>query len=623
VRYSLNVKETNENVPRPGWKEKVKLEARKVLWFARKWFWLIVLASFIGGAAGLVVSFLQPKLYEADTTLYISSPNHTDYQSVLGDQQAAKAFIRIPQSDSVLTATIQAVGYRNLNPSQLSSMVTVTNNQDTQYVTIAVRNIDPKMAARLDREIAKQSVISFESAANDNGQVKQFLRQELANLENEMKGLEKQLTEAQNQSRLNTPSTSRQAGSINQLNTHLSADRTLYNELLSSYASMSSTQVTVVQDAQLLPNPIDLGKTVAAAIGALVGLITIVGVIIFIEQTDDILRTPDKIRQATGLSTLMTVAYSSAIAKQAPQLNGHCEVTENSHPEVTGDTVTVRFTPAMVKQARLLASSSELTGDIPQESVGLVEIPETLGIENHQDASEVTIRRLKVTKLASETKVGGSVKDKVSNGYQLPEEFLTLGVLLSDEGGQLTSNSSNVGSLLITSPENGDGKTLIASQLALGLARVGVRVVLIDANLHHPAVHNIFKLSNKIGLSSLLTNSIKVETGSTFNDFLQKTHEPNLAILPGGPRIGSPSELLSSSRMTKILNLLNKEFLVIVDSPSILPSSDLVILAKKCERVLIVVNARHTAATRLNRSLEILTLVNRNILGVILNRTDS
>ena len=580
------------------------MEARKVLQLAKKWFWLIALACIIGGIAGLAVSILQPKMYESDTTLFVGSQNRTDYNSVVGDQQSAKAFASIPQSASVLAAALKAAGDRSLSLSQLPSMVTVANNLDTQYVIIQVRDRDPKRAARLATEIAKQAISQFEAATTD-GSTKQFVKQELDRIESEIKDLENQLAKAQSQ--VTNTSSSPQTVLIDQLKTNLSTDRTLYNQQLNLYIGVSGTQVTVVQDPEVPQNPVGQGKTLAIAMGMLVGLVTIVGVIILIEQNDDVLRTPDKVSRATGLSTFISVAYLPAIAKQNYQLNSHYEVTENDD-EVTGETDTVKLEPAIAKQARLLALHLELT---EQEAIGVAEMREVKDdTGNHQ---------LVIAKQASLNGLGNKKKDNVSNEYHVPEEFLTLGVLLSSESGQLTSNGDSIRSLLITSPENGDGKTLIASQIALGLARVGVQVVLVDANLRKPGVHTIFGLSNRVGLSSMLTSSEKVEPNFLF-DALQNTHEPNLAIMPSGPIVDSPSELLSSSRMTAILNVLSEKAFIVVDSPATLTSSESVILAKKCDGILMVVDARHTAATKLNRSLEILTRVNMSILGVVLNR---
>jgi len=578
---------------------------------------MIVLACVIGGIAGLAVSLLQPKIYESDTTLYIVSPTQTDYNSVVGAQQSAKAFALIPQSDSVLATTLQAVGDRSLSLSQLSSMVTVENNLDTQYVIIKVRDRDPKRAARLATEIAQQSVSQFEKATTD-GTTIQFVKEELDGLESDIKDLENQLAQAQSQVGSITTSPT-QTALIDQLKTRLNTDRTLYNQQLNNYIIINGPQVTVMQNAEVPQIPVGQGKALAIALGMLVGLVTIVGVIILIEQTDDVLRTPDKVSQATGLSTFATVAYLPAIAEQSPQLNSHDKILDNVQHEVTEANDTVKLIP--IGQARLLEGSRETTGNTSQEAVSCVEFSEAPWLKSHHEVAEeiYTEKRLAIAEQAIAARGGIKVKDRVVKEYQVPEEFLMLGVLLSGESGQLTSNGSNIGSLLITSPENGDGKTLIASQIALGLARVGVQVVLVDANLRKPGVHNIFGLSNRVGLSTMLTSSVKVEPNFLF-DALQNTHEPNLAIMPSGPVVDSPSELLSSTRMTAILNVLSEKAFIVVDSPATLTSSESVILAKKCDGVLMVVDARHTAATKLNRSLEILTRVNMSILGIVLNR---
>src|SRR5947209_5740291 len=133
------------------------MEARHILGLARKWLLLIILASFVGGIAGLVVDFFKPKVYEATTTLFVSSPNHSDYNTLLGDQETAKALALFPQSNSVLLATLHIVGDRSLSQSQLASMISVDNNRDTQFVLIRVRDSSPNRAARLATVIAEQS----------------------------------------------------------------------------------------------------------------------------------------------------------------------------------------------------------------------------------------------------------------------------------------------------------------------------------------------------------------------------------------------------------------------------------------------------------------------------------
>jgi capsular exopolysaccharide synthesis family protein len=350
-----------------------------------------------------------------------------------------------------------------------------------------------------------------------------------------------------------------------------------------------------------------------------------VGIIILIEQIDDIVRTPEKVNQATGLSTLMTIAYLPTIAKHFPQLRVYEEDQSNGHHQVSENGDTIKLDPAAAKQARLLMRRwDELKENTSQEAVGLVNTPETLPIE---DPDETTKPISTITKQDIATRVDSKVRDKASKGYRLPEEFLTLGVLLSDESVQLAAKGSKIRTLLITSAENGDGKTSIASQVALGLARIGTQVVLVDASMRKPEVRNVFNLSNRVGLSnrpglsSILTGNGKVETSPLF-DALQKTDEPDLTMLPSGPVVDSLSGLLSSSRMTAVLNLLSEKALVVIDGPAVLTSSDAVILAKKCDSVLMVADARRTSASKLKQAFEILTQMNVCILGVILNRAN-
>jgi uncharacterized protein involved in exopolysaccharide biosynthesis len=265
------------------------LELYAVARLIKKWFLVIILACFVGGGAGLIVSLLQPRVYEANTTVYLTTPNRSDSNDLVGAQQAAKAFALIPTSGSILTATLQTAHDKNLSLSQLSSMIIVDNARDTQFVVIHVRDSDPNLAARLATLITQQSVARFEAASTDANQERQFVRQEMDRLQIEITDLESELTNTANQTM------------IDQFSGKLSQDRTLYNQLLASYMNMSGIQAIVVQDAQVPQYPVvGVGWPAAVAIGMLVGLITIVAVITFIEQKQNILPSPSKAIPETG-----------------------------------------------------------------------------------------------------------------------------------------------------------------------------------------------------------------------------------------------------------------------------------------------------------------------------------
>ena len=563
------------------------MQPRYILGLVRKWLWLIILAALIGGAVGYEVDHILPKKYEADATLFVNSPNHIDYNAVLGDQQAARALALFPQSNAVLQATLKSLHIHDLTIPLLTSMVTVQNDLDSQFVIVQVRDKDSQRAAMLASEIAKQSETQFQSKTiNSTGAL--FVKKEISNIPKEISQLEQELRNIQAQS-VNGTYTPEQTALINQLRASVDGLQQSYIQYVNTYDTLIAIQVTLLQDAQVPQKPVGAGSAVAIAIGMLVGLIAIVGVIIIIEQTDDILRSPSKVEKATGLRTLITVRHLHITTNQAVLLNGH-------NPE-NEDTITLQ--PFAAKGTHFIADQREIFDD--------------------------TAKRLAIaTRQVQSVSVDSRAKGRASTGFQVPETFLTLGVLLRGERSQLTSSSNNNRSLLISSPEDGDGKTLIASQLALGLARVGVEVVLVDANLNNPEIHSIFGLSNVTGLSSILSSSQNGDSSSHLVDrtfaALQETHEPKLSILTSGPAVDSSPEILSSTRMKAIINLLSEKAFVIIDGPAVLTSSESVILANKSDGILIVVDARHTTASKLNLSLEMLTWVNTNILGVVLNQ---
>lgn len=561
------------------------MEIRHILELARKWFWMLILACLLGGAIGLLVSLIQPKIYDGSTSLLISSPNRNDNNAIVGDQQAAAAFTVFPTSTPVLQAIIQAIGDKSLTPTQLASMISVTNNVNTQIVTIDVKDGNPARAALIANDLAQQSIIQFRKGTVDTNVSESFLSDEINQIETQIKNTEQKLSAAQSSSTANSDPTG-QAAQINNLNNQLANLRISYNALLTSYANLTGFQITQVQQAVISQKPISPKPTIAVAIGTLGGLLFMIGLILIIEQLDDGLRTPKKIMETTGLSTLIVVEHLASVSRSRDA----SPLIENSAACKTDDPVA------------LLANQ---TSDV-------------------DDGTSNTIKVTRMPAVVNQSVVPFSSFENIRTGCTLlAEEFLTLGALLYAEYNSLDANSNKRRSLLITSPEDGDGKTLVASQVALGLARIGTEVILIDANLRKPRIHTIFGLSNTTGLSSLLQNNPPVVDDSRLatraRSALQATAEPKLSVLTSGPTVTSPSEILSLPAMLMVLNGLNQNAFIVIDSPSVLTSSETILMARKSDSILLVTNARHTTANKLNQSQEFLTRVNENILGVVLN----
>ena len=172
----------------------------------------------------------------------------------------------------------------------------------------------------------------------------------------------------------------------------------------------------------------------------------------------------------------------------------------------------------------------------------------------------------------------------------------------------------NLRTLVVTSPGPGDGKSTVAANLALALARSGRRVALVDADLRRPSLLEALQPPQPFGLSDHLVGEVGPD------EAIQPTRYPNLLFVPAGRTAPNPAELLGSQRMRDFLQrLLGRVDMVVVDSPPVMAVTDAVILARESDGVLLVVNPGTTyreAAVRARRQLEAL---GARVLGFVFN----
>ncbi len=175
--------------------------------------------------------------------------------------------------------------------------------------------------------------------------------------------------------------------------------------------------------------------------------------------------------------------------------------------------------------------------------------------------------------------------------------------------------------ILVTSALPREGKTTAAANLAVTLAQLGDKTVLVDADLRKPGVGRLLNLgSGKFaGLSSYLA-------GASSLDLVTVPHPtiPNLAAIPTGPLPPNPADLLSSHRLADaIAELRTKYKFVVIDSPPIMAATDAVILSVQADGVLLVVRSGETPKEAFTRSRDLLVSVKSNLLGVVLNAVDA
>lgn len=196
---------------------------------------------------------------------------------------------------------------------------------------------------------------------------------------------------------------------------------------------------------------------------------------------------------------------------------------------------------------------------------------------------------------------------------------------------QFANQAGRANTILITSPSAGEGKSVIAANLAVVLAQGGSTVLLIDADLHRPSQASIFKLpqEQEKGLTNLLVPlNIRASNGKLFgplnvekNVHVLKLTKTRLSVMPSGPLPTSPAELLASSQMKELLaSSAAKYDFVILDSPPILAVHDGIMLSAMVDNVILVVDMSHTRRNHLKHAIERLREVSAPVSGVVLNR---
>lgn len=171
--------------------------------------------------------------------------------------------------------------------------------------------------------------------------------------------------------------------------------------------------------------------------------------------------------------------------------------------------------------------------------------------------------------------------------------------------------------LVVTSTGPGEGKTVTASNLAVGLAQAGQRVLLVDADLRHPDVHGLFGQKAEPGLSNLLVGSAKA------SEAVRKTSVSGLWILPAGRVPPNPTELLGSPRFKEFLGTLGDHFdWVLLDTPPVLVAADASVVAHVATGVLFVVGADMPARPAAQSALEQLQAARARLVGAVLNCVD-
>ncbi len=210
----------------------------------------------------------------------------------------------------------------------------------------------------------------------------------------------------------------------------------------------------------------------------------------------------------------------------------------------------------------------------------------------------------------NERLVGSATQNKVP--FAVVEAYKTTRIHLIS-----TLEKINGKVVAISSPNAAEGKSTTAINIAIALSQLNKKVLVIDADSRRSTIHKKLKIENELGCLDIINGTVK------FEDVVKK-HNDCLDIITSGTQASNPSELFSTDEFgVWLTNIRDSYDYIIIDTPPINLVSDALVIAQKCDGLLLIVRADVTTYDAFKRTIDSTTELNINILGVVINGTDS
>lgn len=178
-------------------------------------------------------------------------------------------------------------------------------------------------------------------------------------------------------------------------------------------------------------------------------------------------------------------------------------------------------------------------------------------------------------------------------------------------------NAPNAKTILFTSPTGNDGKTTVACNVAIAMAQVGRRVLLIDLDMRRPSQHKVWPIEEK---SERVSITDVIAGRAIADDMMYDTEITELKLMPCLRPVDNPAELINRPEFAELLQVLSTRFdRIIVDSPPVMPVADSRILGRLCDATIVVLRAEKSARKVTELTREALVGVGVDILGTIVN----
>lgn len=569
------------------------MELRQYIALAQRWAWLLILGLVFGALGGYLGSLYQTPVYQANTKVMIKPSDFQgqtfDVNSYLTSQQLPTTYVVLLKTNEVLNIASERLGYP-------VNQVTATVVSDTQIINIAVEDTDPARAA----EIANMLVVVL-IEQNERIQSGRYTSMEKS-LQAQKTQMESQITTLQSQ--------------IDQTSTQTVEEQRKWVE--EQIATLQAESSSLEQDINSLTPPstpeqktlLDENKARLEQIQPLLELYqqSYSNLVVYGETVQGGGGTTN-----TNLTLLQTTQslYQQIYASILTDLeNVHLARLQNT-PDV------VQIQPATVPTSPISPRTMVNTG--LAGVVGLMLAAGFVFLKEYLDDTlktpEDIERLLELTTIGiiAQMKYADASKEELYVARQprspVSEAFRALRTNLEFAG-----VDEPIKTILITSPESGEGKTTIAVNLAAIIAQGGKRVALVDADLRKPGIHRFLGISNRVGLSDVFRGRLKLQ-----NAIQSWDDSEGLSVITSGSLPPNPAELLGSEKMIHILDeLKSQEDVVVIDCPPSLVA-DAQVLAAKVDAVLLIIYPGHTHIDSARATLAQLERANAKVVGAVMN----
>lgn len=588
------------------------MDIRQILNIAKRWIWLLVLGALLAGSVGYYISNQETPLYQASTRFVILRAATTgyDYYAYIDFQQLIQTYTQLLTTDALIEQASEELGY-----SARAGSANATQIGDTQFMRLTVTHSDPVKAAEIANVLVKvlidqneqlQSVRYETTERNMQLRADQALEQiellqqqidelssasvqeQLTQVESEIDNLQEQIIALETE--------------INELETRIDD----FNPLFATDEQLTQHEANRSQNAELRAQLNQL-TPVLTLYQQIYTNLTVLG-----RAPDDSLSNSIELSQLqTNLSLYQQIYINSISSLEALNLT-----RAQNAPNV------IQVEPARIPQNPI--SPRPMQDAALYGAVGLLVLGGVAFLIEYLDD---TIKTPDDVKQVLGLPVIGLVADMDSSRNK--RKGSSKGVFVADQPRSPISEAfrsmrtsleffsvdQKLHTLIVTSSGSEEGKTTIASNLAVILAGSNKNVLLLDADLRRPNVHQRLMISNRVGLSDLIRGKLEIE------DVIQFSNEiPFLSVITSGSLPPNPAELLGSLRMAKILNQLKSQFdMIIIDTPPAIVT-DAQILASKADGVIYVIRPGKTRAVLAKTPLEEFERVGANIIGVVMNR---